>query len=201
MASLPEPIRGLIAALSRLPGIGPRSAERIALHLVQAEHAMVRNLSETIIRAREQIVLCHLCGALAEQQPCALCADPQRDSALLCLVERPVDVISIERSGAFRARYHVLGGKISPINGIGPEDLRIAQLEKRLEKEPVREVLIALPSDVEGEATSHYLGKLLEGKGVKITRLAHGLPVGSGLEFADELTLSRAIHGRRPLDD
>jgi recombination protein RecR len=199
MASLPEPVRSLIAALSRLPGIGPRSAERIALHLIQADPDSVRNLAEILVRTREQVAPCSICGALTEQQPCVFCTDPQRDATLLCLVERPADIISIEKSGAFRARYHVLGGKISPLNGIGPEDLRIAQLESRLTNEPIQEVLLALPSDVEGDATSHYLGKLIERKGLKVTRLAHGLPVGGGLEFADELTLSRAIEGRRPL--
>jgi recombination protein RecR len=199
MAALPEPIRGLMAALARLPGIGPRSAERIALHIVQADLASTRQLADAIVRAREKVGACSVCGALTEQQPCAFCADPKRDPAMVCVVERPVDIISIEKSGAFRARYHVLGGKISPLDGIGPEDLRIAQLEARLASEPIREVLLALPSDVEGEATSYYLAKLLDSEGLKVTRLAHGLPVGGGLEFADELTLSRAIEGRHPL--
>jgi recombination protein RecR len=198
MAALPEPVSALAATLGKLPGIGPRSAERIALHLVQADQVSVRLLAEIMVRAREKITTCTVCGALTEQQPCLFCADPKRDPAIVCLVERPVDIISIEKSGAFRARYHVLGGKISPLNGVGPEDLRIAELQARLTSEPINEIMLALSSDVEGDATSHYLGKLLEGK-VRVTRLAHGLPVGSGLEFADELTLSRAIEGRRPM--
>jgi len=197
MASLPQPLLDLITALNRLPGIGPRSAERIALHLVQAESGAVRQLAQAILQARERIRLCSVCGSLTEADPCALCADPRRDHSLLCVVERPVDVISIEKAGSFRGAFHVLGGKISPINGIGPEDLRISLLEDRLAKEGVKEIVLALGSDVEGDATSFYLAKRLSGKGVKVTRLAQGLPAGSGLEFADELTLSRALEGRR----
>ncbi|MBM3834596.1 MAG: recombination protein RecR [Verrucomicrobia bacterium] len=199
MATLPEPITSLVAALSKLPGIGPRSAERIALHLVQTESGSVKELARTLIEAREKVVQCSICGALTEQQPCTICSDSRRDSSLICLVERPVDIISIDKSGTYRGKFHVLGGKLSPLNGIGPEDLRIAQLEERLTKEPIQEIIVALPSDVEGDATSFYLAKQLSTKGVKITRIAHGLPVGSGLEFADELTLSRAIEGRRAL--
>ncbi len=132
MASLPEPIVSLIAALGKVPGIGPRSAERIALHLVQAETQSVRQLAQTILTARDRIQTCQICGALTERQPCVICSDPLRDGSLICLVERPVDIISIEKSSSYRGRYHVLGGKISPLNGIGPEDLRIAELEARL---------------------------------------------------------------------
>jgi len=199
MVFLPESIASLIEALSKLPGIGPRSAERIALHLVQAENSGVRQLAETILNARERVRFCALCGALTEQSPCALCSDPRRDASLVCVVERPVDIISLEKSGTFRGRYHVLGGKISPLNGVEPEDLRIAELEKRLTQEPIKEIVIALGTDVEGDATSFYLAKRLARDGVKVTRIAHGLPAGSGLEFADELTLSRALEGRREL--
>ncbi|NBV23765.1 MAG: recombination protein RecR [Proteobacteria bacterium] len=196
MASLPEPIIALTSALARLPGIGPRSAERLALHLVQSEAGVVRALAESILAARERISLCRVCGALTERQPCALCDDPQRDASLVCVVERPTDIFSIEKSGAFHGRFHVLGGKISPLNGVGPEDLRIAELETRLGTEPVQEIILALGTDVEGDATGHYLAKRLAPRGVKVSRLAHGLPAGSGLEFADELTLSRAMAGR-----
>jgi recombination protein RecR len=199
MASLPPTINTLVASLSKLPGIGPRSAERLALFLVQADPGFVRDLAASLVNARERIALCSQCGALTEQQPCAICADPKRDASLLCLVERPVDIVTIEKSRTYRGRYHVLGGKLSPLNGVGPEDLRIAELETRLTQEPVTEVILALPSDVEGDATSFYLAKLLADKGVKASRIAHGLPVGSGLEFADELTLTRAIEGRRTL--
>src|SRR5512137_2756492 len=142
MHALPEAITTLVAALSKLPGIGPRSAERIALHLVQAEAGAVKLLAETILNARERVRFCETCGALTEQSPCALCADPRRDAALVCIVERPVDIISLEKSGTFRGHYHVLGGKISPLNGVEPEDLRIGELERRLREEPVAEVII-----------------------------------------------------------
>ncbi|MBU6402145.1 MAG: recombination mediator RecR [Verrucomicrobia bacterium] len=200
MPTLPEPVQALIEALHHLPGVGPRTAERLALYLVQTDPEAVGHLARTLVAAREQIRACQLCGALTLAQPCAICTDPRRDTTLLCIVERPVDILSIEKSGTYRGRFHVLGGKISPTNGVGPEDLRIAELEKRLTREPVQEVILALGSDVEGDATSVYLARRLGGKRVKLSRLAHGLPVGSGLEFADELTLSRAIEGRRSIE-
>ncbi|HWI56051.1 MAG TPA: recombination mediator RecR [Bacillota bacterium] len=199
MSLLPEPIATLIGALSKLPGIGPRSAERIALHLVQAEAGGVNQLAQAIVQARERVRFCEVCGALTEHSPCGLCTDARRDAALVCVVERPVDILSIEKSGTFRGKYHVLGGKISPLNGVEPEDLRIADLERRCTQEPIREIVIALGTDVEGDATSFYLAKRLARPGLKITRIAHGLPAGTGLEFADELTLSRALEGRREL--
>jgi recombination protein RecR len=199
MASLPEPLTALTAALARLPGIGPRSAERLALHLVQSDAAEVKQLAQTLLSARERIRSCSVCGSLTEQEPCAICNDSRRDAAMLCLVERAVDIITIEKSGTFRGKYHVLGGKISPLNGVGPEDLRIAELEKRLDTEPVKEIVIALGTDVEGDATSNYLAKRLAKPGLRVTRIAHGLPAGSGLEFADELTLTHALAGRREM--
>ena len=199
MASIPEPIAALTAALGKLPGIGPRSAERIALHLVQSEEPAVRQLAQTILTARERIRFCSVCGALTEVDPCSICSGPRRDASLICVVERPTDILSIEKANSFHGKYHVLGGKISPLNGIEPEDLRIGQLEGRLQREPIQEVVIALPTDVEGDATSFYLAKQLAAKGVKVTRIAHGLPAGSGLDFADELTLTRALEGRREI--
>jgi recombination protein RecR len=199
MPAFPEAITSLIAALSKLPGIGPRSAERIALHLVQAESASVKHLAETIITARERVRLCDLCGALTEKAICDLCSDPRRDAALVCIVEQPVDILILEKSGSFRGKYHVLGGKISPLNGIGPDDLRVHEVEQRLLREPIRELIFALGTDVEGDATSFYLAKRLAREGLKLTRIAHGLPAGSGLEFADELTLSHALEGRTEL--
>jgi recombination protein RecR len=199
MAFLPESMTALIAELTRLPGIGPRSAERIALHLLQTESGEVRQLANHLLNARERVRCCDICGALTEKAVCDLCSDPRLDAGLLCIVERAVDIISIEKAGTFRGKYHVLGGKISPLNGIEPDDLRIASLEKRLEQEPVGEVVIALGTDVEGDATSYYLAKRLAREGIRITRIAHGLPAGTGLEFADELTLSRALEGRREL--
>ena len=196
---LPEPITALTAALSKLPGIGPRSAERVALHIVQADSAAVQHLAETILTARERIRFCETCGALTEKSPCSTCTDARRDGALVCVVERPVDILSIEKSGTYRGKFHVLGGKISPLDGVEPDDLRIADLEKRLSAEPIREIIIALGTDVEGDATSHYLAKRLARAGLKISRIGFGLPAGSGLEFADELTLDRALEGRREM--
>lgn len=196
---LPESIQTLLAALGRLPGIGPRSAERIALHLVQADPNESRHLAQSLVQAREKIKTCANCGALTEPVPCPLCSDPQRDATLICVVERAVDILSVEKTGAFRGRFHVLGGKISPINGVSAEDLKIAELEQRFTREPIKEVVLALPTDVEGDATSFYLAKRFAGRGIKVTRLAYGLPAGSGLDYADELTLTRALEGRREL--
>lgn len=199
MPSLPEPIAALIAQLRQLPSIGPRSAERLALHLVQSDSTAVRQLADSIVRAKERVQLCRICGALTESEPCSICLDARRETSLVCLVERPTDILCLEKSGTYRGKYHVLGGRISPINGVEPEDLRIAELEERLKREPIKEVIIALGTDVEGDATSYYLAKRLARAGLKITRIAHGLPAGSGLEFADDLTLSRALEGRREL--
>ena len=199
MASLPEPVVELLAALNKLPGIGPRSAERIALHLVQTDPGSVRHLAEVLVQARERVRHCEICGALTEKSPCPICSDPRRDNSIVCLVERAVDILTVEKAGSYRGKFHVLGGKISPLNGVGPEDLQIGSLEARLAREPITEVILALPTDVEGDATSSYLSKRLAKAGLKVTRIAYGLPVGSGLEFADELTLSRALEGRREL--
>ncbi|HZT22779.1 MAG TPA: recombination mediator RecR [Verrucomicrobiae bacterium] len=196
---LPGSISALISVLSKLPGIGPRSAERIALHLVQTGDDTVQELVEALLQARRKIRFCETCGALTEVSPCAICTNTQRDAAVLCVVERAVDILSIERTGSFRGKYHVLGGKISPLDGVEPEDLRIVELENRLAHEPIREVIIALSTDVEGDATSSYLARRLARPGLKISRIAYGLPAGSGLESADELTLSRALEGRRDM--
>jgi recombination protein RecR len=196
---LPEAIARLQDELSKLPGIGPRSAERLALHVVQTEPASIRRLAEALNTAREKVHLCGICGALTEITPCPICASTSRDGSLVCVVERAVDILSLEKAGNFRGRYHVLGGRLSPLNGVGPEDLRIVQLENRLSTEPIREIVLALATDVEGDATSHYLAKRLSPRGIRVTRIAHGLPAGTGLEFADELTLHRALEGRREL--
>jgi len=197
---LPDSITALIAALAKLPGIGPRSAERLALHIVQNEPDAVKQLAAAILLAREKIKFCDICGSLTETSPCSICSDPRREASLICLVERAVDILSIEKAGSFRGKFHVLGGKISPLDGVEPDDLRIAELEKRLAREPIREIIIALATDVEGDATSSYLAKRLARSGLKISRIAYGLPAGSGLEYADELTLSRALEGRREMN-
>jgi recombination protein RecR len=199
MSVLPESITALITALSKLPGVGPRSAERIALHLVQSEPVAVKQLADVILHSREKIQFCTTCGALTEKSPCPVCDDSRRDASLVCVVEKAVDILNIEKSGTFRGRFHVLGGNISPLDGVEPEDLRIAELERRLTREPIKEIIIALGTDVEGDATSFYLAKRLTQKGLKISRIAYGLPAGSGLEFVDELTLSRALEGRREM--
>lgn len=197
MIALPPPLQTLVAALKSLPGIGPRSAERLALHLIQTDPVYVRTLADALVSSRERVHPCERCGALTEVQPCPLCSDPRRETTLLCVVERATDIFAFEKSGAFKGVYHVLGGRLSPFNGVGPEDLRIAELEERLGGEGIQEVVLALSGDVEGDATANYLAKRLAAKGVKITRLAQGLPAGTGLEYADELTLSRAMEGRR----
>jgi recombination protein RecR len=199
MTTLPPPLAALVAELRHLPGIGPRSAERLALHLVQADTDAVRRLAESLVLAKERIRACSVCAALTEADPCPLCTDVRRDASIVCLVERATDILSLEKSRTFRGRYHVLGGKISPLNGVGPEDLNIAGLERRLTTEAIQEVIIALGTDVEGDATSFYLAKRLARAGLRVSRIAHGLPAGSGLEFADEVTLSRALEGRREM--
>jgi recombination protein RecR len=197
---LPDSISTLISALSKLPGVGPRSAERIALHLVQTDSALVKQLADSILLAREKIQFCTTCGSLTEKSPCSICEDSRRDSSLVCVVERAVDILSVEKSGTFRGKFHVLGGKISPLDGVEPDDLKISDLENRLASEPIKEIIIALGTDVEGDATSNYLAKRLARPGLKISRIGFGLPAGSGLEFADELTLSRALEGRREMN-
>ncbi len=164
---------------------------------MQSDPDIARRLAQVMVQARDKIRLCSLCGGLTETDPCAICSDARRDASILCVVERPIDIFALEKSGGFRGAYHVLGGKISPLNGVEPEDLRIAELESRLAG--VTEIIVALSTDVEGDATSFYLAKRLGGRGVRISRIAHGLPAGSGLEFADEVTLSRAMEGRREL--
>jgi recombination protein RecR len=196
---LPDSISTLISALSKLPGVGPRSAERIALHLVQTDSALVKQLADSILVAREKIKFCDICGSLTEKSPCPICDDTRRDASLVCVVERAVDILSVEKSGTFRGKFHVLGGKISPLDGVEPDDLKIADLEKRLALEPIKEIIIALGTDVEGDATSNYLAKRLARAGLKISRIGFGLPAGSGLEFADELTLNRALESRREM--
>jgi recombination protein RecR len=199
VAALPEAVTQLLAALNNLPGIGPRSAERLALHLVQADPAVVRQLAQALLQARERVKSCGRCGALTEHSPCLICTDDKRDASLICVVERAVDIITIDKAGKFRGRFHVLGGKISPVDGVGPEDLRIDLLELRLKSEPIREIILALATDVEGDATSYYLSRRFASQGVKVTRIAYGLPAGSGLEFADDLTVNMALEGRREL--
>jgi len=195
----PKPVQNLMDRLARLPGIGKRSAERIALHLLKMDADVSRQLSQAVIEAKSKIRPCAQCGAYTEQDPCNLCADPRRDSALLCVVEGPHDILMLERTGRFSGLYHALMGRISPLNGIGPEQLRIAPLLERVRRDKPREVILALGADVESEATAHYLAQQLHVTGIAVSRIALGLPAGSALESADEVTLSRSLDGRHRL--
>lgn len=197
-ADFPEPVKALIGELKRLPGVGPRSAERIAVWLLQSPKANPAPLATALLAAEATIRPCPVCGFFATADGCEICADAARDDTILCVVEQATDVLPLERSGAFRGRYHCLGGKLSPLDRVSPEDLRIPPLIRRIEAAPIEiEVILALGSDVEGEATANYLAELLRGRNCRLTRIAQGLPAGGGLEHADELTLLRAMQGRR----
>jgi recombination protein RecR len=197
-ADFPEPVKALVAELKRLPGIGPRSAERIAVWLIQSPKSNSVPLSESLVVAREKVRPCPSCGFFATADGCDVCDDPTRENHTLCVVEQATDVLPLERSGSFRGRYHCLGGKLSPLDRVSPEDLRIPPLIRRIEAAGEEiEVILALGSDVEGEATANYLAELLRGRNCRLTRIAQGLPAGGGLEHADELTLMRAMQGRR----
>ena len=193
-------VQDLIDELGRLPNIGPKSAQRIAFHLLQADPADVRRLADVLVRAKEQVRFCVVCFNVAEQQECKICRDPRRDPGSLCVVEESKDVVAIEKTREFRGRYHVLGGAISPIDGVGPDDLRVKELLKRLADGVITEVILATDPNLEGEATATYLARLIKPLGLRVTRLASGLPVGGDLEYADEVTLGRAFEGRRQLD-
>ena len=195
----PAAIRNLIAQLRQMPGVGPRSAERIALWIVRARNDQPGQIARAITETRQAVHPCALCGFFTTEEICEICADSSRPTELLCIVEQPTDILPLEKTGAFRGRYHSLGGKISPLDHVGPEDLRINELLDRLDRERISEIIFALPADVEGEATTNYLVELLKGKPVMLTRIARGLPVGAGLESADELTLYQALSGRTKL--
>lgn len=190
-------VQDLVDELGRLPGIGPKSAQRIAFHILQTDPTDAQRLADAITRVKATIRFCERCFNISEQERCRICRDERRDGALLCVVEEPRDVVAIERTHEFRGRYHVLGGAISPIDGIGPDELRIRELVQRLDREDVTEVIIATNPNVEGEATASYLSRLLQPLGVRVTRLASGLPVGGDLDYADEVTLGRAFSGRQ----
>lgn len=192
-------VQDLIDELGRLPGVGPKSAQRIAFHVLQADQADVTRLVDALNQVKERVRFCVVCGNVAEGEQCRICLDPRRDPGLICVVEEPKDVVAIERTREFRGRYHVLGGAISPIDGVGPDDLRITELMARLGSTEVTEIIIATDPNLEGEATASYLARLLAPMGLQVSRLASGLPVGGDLEYADEVTLGRAFEGRRML--
>jgi recombination protein RecR len=193
-------VQDLIDELGRLPGVGPKGAQRIAFHLLQADPVDVKRLAEVLVEVKDKVRFCRTCFNVAEADECRICLDPRRDPALLCVVEEPKDVQAVERTREFRGRYHVLGGAISPIEGVGPDDLRVRELMQRLADGTVTELIIATDPNLEGEATATYLARLVKPMGLRVTRLASGLPVGGDLEYADEVTLGRAFEGRRLLD-
>jgi recombination protein RecR len=192
----PAAIRNLIVQLRQMPGVGPRSAERIALWMVRARNDQPEQIARAIADTRQSIQSCSLCGFFAAGDICEICADSSRSLELLCVVEQPTDILPLEKTGAFRGRYHSLGGKISPLDHVAPEDLRIKELLERIDREKITEIIFALPADVEGEATTNYIVDLLKEQPVTLTRIARGIPAGGGLESADELTLAAALSGR-----
>jgi len=193
-------VQELIDELGRLPGVGPKSAQRIAFHLLAADQADVQRLVDALHHVKERVSFCQTCGNIAESEQCRICVDPKRDPSVLCVVEEPKDVVAIERTREFRGRYHVLGGSINPIEGVGPEDLRIRELLGRLSDGSIVEVILATDPNLEGEATATYLARTISPLGVSVSRLASGLPVGGDLEYADEVTLGRAFEGRRRIE-
>jgi recombination protein RecR len=196
---VPEPISKLIEGFMRLPGIGPKTAQRLAFFVLTMEEEDVLDLAKALVRAKRDLHHCSVCGNITDQDPCFICADKHRDRTIICVVQDTKDLMAMERTREYNGLYHVLHGAISPMEGVGPEDLRIPDLLKRLEDETVQEVILATNPNIEGEATAMYLSRLLKPFGLKVTRIAHGLPVGGDLEYADEVTLTKALEGRREL--
>jgi recombination protein RecR len=194
-------IQDLIDELGRLPGVGPKSAQRIAFHIIQSDRVDVTRLAEVLKTVKERVKFCSICGNISEEELCKICRDPRRDKTSICVVEESKDVLAIEKTREFKGSYHVLGGAISPIDGVGPENLRIKELMTRLAETTISEVIIATDPNLEGEATATYLTRLIKPLGIKVSRLASGLPVGGDLEYADEITLGRAFEGRRSYDN
>ena len=199
MAYYPEPVARLIDALQRLPGIGPKTAQRLTFYMLKRPAAEVSELGEALLAVKQKIVHCRTCFNVTDEDPCRICTDPRRDDHVICVVEEPNDLLAMERTGEYRGRYHVLLGALSPLDGIGPDDLKIRELLARLDGKETAEVILATNPNVEGEATALYLSKLLRPLAVRITRIARGLPVGGDLEYADQVTLSKALEGRREI--
>lgn len=199
MAQYAKPLANLIAQLSRLPGIGGKTAQRLAFHILSMDEKDAALLADAITNAKKTMKYCSVCGNLTDVDPCPLCKDPSRDDSVICVVETPRDVAAMERIREFKGRYHVLHGVISPMDGIGPEDINLKSLIVRLQQSDVKEVILATNPNIEGEATAMYIARLLKPAGIKVTRIAHGIPVGGDLEYADEVTLSKAMEGRREL--
>ncbi len=199
MSALPPALQHLIQELVKLPGIGEKTATRLAFHLLRTNRHDVEQLADALIKMRDETKLCSICLGLTSSDPCPLCQDPQRDTDSICVVERPADLIALDKSGQFKGRYHVLHGCLAPLDGVGPEELRISELLRRLEDGTVREVVLATNPTVEGEATALYLARLIKPLGVRVTRIAHGLPMGADVEYADSMTLGKALEGRREM--
>lgn len=199
MKYYPKPLAALIGELSKLPGIGGKTAQRLAFYILSLEKEEAEALARSITYAKESMVYCSVCGNLTDTDPCALCRDPARDPGLICVVEQPRDVLAMERIKEYNGRYHVLHGAISPMEGVGPEDINLRQLVLRLQQDDVRELILATNPNIEGEATAMYIARLIKPSGIKVTRIAHGIPVGGDLEYADEITLLKAMEGRRQL--
>ena len=197
---IPAPVERLVDQLARLPGIGRRTATRMAFHIIDHEDDYARDLAGALIQAAEGVHLCTLCGFLTELEPCRLCTDPKRDDSIFCVVEGTPEVVALEGTGVFHGRYHTLGGVLSPLEGIGPDRLRIASLVRRVDAGGVQEVIVATRPSVDGEATAHFLAGILKDKGVIVSRIASGIPMGAALEHADQVTLARALEGRRPIE-
>ena len=195
-----DAVQNLIDQLGRLPGVGPKSAQRIAYHLLKVPEQDALALASAIGEAKQRVRFCALCHNLAEAERCTICADPRRDSTVLCVVEEPRDIVAVERTGGFHGRYHVLGGAINPMEGIGPDQLKVREMLERLDPEGVAEVILCTNPNLEGDTTAMYLARLLTPLGIRVTRIASGLPVGGDLEYADELTLGRALEGRRDVE-
>jgi len=199
-AGFARPVAELIEHLKKLPGIGEKSAARLAFHILKSERDKIEGLSRALLEVKDKISLCRVCFNITDQDPCAICADPRRESALVCVVEEPADLLAIERTGQFRGKYHVLHGVLSPLDGIGPEDIRIEELVQRVKRQQVTEVILAINPSTEGETTSIYLSKILQPLGIKITRIAYGIPMGGDLKYTDDMTLMRAIESRRDFE-
>ncbi len=201
MRTPPAPIQRLVAAFRKLPGVGEKSATRLAFFLLGAPDGVAAELSESIRRLKQEIVLCETCFDLSDVSPCAICRNPERDAGLVCVVEEPADLAAIERSGRFGGRYHVLGGALSPIDGVGPGELRVAELERRVAEGGIQELILATNPTAEGDATAHYLAERLRGNGVRFSRIAYGMPMGGDLEYADHVTVGHSLSNRRRMEE
>lgn len=199
MKQYPRPLARLINEMSKLPGIGSKTAQRLAFHILSLEDKEAEQLAQAILSAKKELRYCSVCGNLTDTDPCAVCSDPSRNTDIICVVESPKDVMALERIREFNGLYHVLNGVISPMDGIGPEDINLMSLLKRLQSGDVKELIIATNPNIEGEATAMYIARLIKPSGIKVTRIAHGIPVGGDLEYADEVTLLKAVEGRREL--